>query len=350
MLKSLQNKLLIITTNSWSDFLMHTVLAVSILGITALIFIFSFLPSVTHHGQVVTVPDLREMPIEEAERFLYERGMNYIVGDTSYSRKHKLGVVLSQSPEPGEKVKLGRRLVLTINPKTPPKVKVPDLDGQQIDDARRIIENAGLEMGRITYKPDLGKDVVLEYYVNGRKMDTTLIKKGYQALVGTKVDMLVADGRGETEFNVPNMVGLTEEEAEEVANAHELSIHKSYDYKSKRPLGTVLWQNPPTHVGVARTGASDERERNKLRAGDIIDVRIAGNPSAKPMNDAEMYDYERKKDSADRSNNYRTGKDMKKFYKDWDKEKKAKEEDEKKKKPKEENTEKPKKTTPKENN
>lgn len=347
MLKSLQNKLFIVTTNSWSDLLMHAFLAVSIIGITALLFIFSFLPSVTDHGQVVTVPDLREMSIEEASSFLYQRGMSFEIKDTAYSRKHKLGVILSQSPEAGEKVKRGRRLALTINPKTPPKTKIPDLDGQQIDDARRMLENAGLDIGRITYKPDLGKDVVLEYYVNGRKMDTTLIRKGYYATVGTKIDMLVADGRGETEFNVPNMIGLSEEEAEEVANVYEISLHKSYDYKSKRPLGTVIWQNPPTHVGVVRTGSADEREKNKLRSGDIIDVRIAGNPSAKPMNETEMYEYERKKDSMERSNNYRSSKDMKKFYKEWEKERKIKEEEEKKKNPKKDDKKESKTPTPK---
>ncbi len=351
MLKSLQNKLLVITTHSWLDVFLHLLLAIFIVCITAVLFMFSFLPSVTDHGQVVTVPDLREMPLKEAENFLYQRGMSYIVGDTSYSRKHKLGVVLSQSPEAGEKVKRGRRIVLTINPIAPPKARIPDLDGQQIDDARRLVENAGLEMGRITYKPDLGKDVIIEYYVNGRKMDTTLVRKGYYAVVGSKIDMLVADGRGETEFNVPNMVGLSEEEAEEVANAHELSLHKSYDYKSRRPLGSVLWQNPPTHVGVMRAGKGDDREKNKLRAGDVIDIRIAGNPSAKPMDEKEMYEYERKKDSMERSNNHRTAKDMKKHYNQWNKDRKEKEEEEKKKTPKKDDKETPKPTPkPKEDN
>lgn len=328
MLKTLPKRLFIITTHTWADLLMHTGLAVAVLGITCILFVYSFLPSITDHGQVITVPDLTGMSFDEAERFLYARGMNYIVGDTSYSRRHKLNVVLSQSPKAGEKVKYGRRIILNVNPKTPPKHKVPNLDGQQIMDAKRILENEGLEVGRVTYKPDFSKDVVLEYYVNGRKMDSATVAKGYLVLVGTKVDLLVADGRGETDFDVPSMIGLSEEEAEEVANAHEISLHKTYDYKSKRPLGTVIWQNPPTHIGTVRKGANagsyDSRERNKIRSGDVIDIRIAGNPSAEPMTPEELAEYERKKDSLERDIRFRDSKQMDDYYKKWKKEDKDK--------------------------
>lgn len=321
MLKALQNKLFVITTNSWLDLIIHISLAISTIAIAAILFINSFLPYVTNHGQVITVPDLSGMSIDEAERFLYARGMDYIIADTSYSLKHKLNVVLSQSPSAGEKVKRGRHISLTVNPKYPPKKKVPNLKEQNISDAKRTLENLGLEIGRINYKPDFAKDAILEFYVNGRKMDSATIAKGYLVPVGTKIDVLVADGRGETEFNVPDLIGLSEEEAEEVAKAHDITIHKRYDYKSRRELGTVIWQNPPTHIGTVRNGTKpgggyEERERNKIRAGDLMDIRIAGNPAAKPMTDKEREEYEKQKDS-DRNINHKTGKELDDYYKKW---------------------------------
>jgi hypothetical protein len=124
------------------------------------------------------------------------------------------------------------------------------------------------------------------------------------------------------------MIGLSEEEAEEVANAHEISLHKTYDYKSKRPLGTVIWQNPPTHIGTVRnntkSGSYDTRERNKIRSGDVIDLRIAGNPSAEPMTPEELAEYERKKDSLERDIRFRDSKQMDDYYKKWEKEDKNK--------------------------
>ena len=322
MIKALQNKLFVFTTQTWTDLLVHFALATTIISIIGVLFVYSFLPSITHHGQVITVPDLQGMPVDEAQRFLSARGMDFMVLDTSYSRKHKLNVVLSQTPAAGEKVKRGRRIMLTINPKNPPKKKVPDLDGQQLVDVKRMLENVELEIGNIKYKPDLGKDVVLEYYVAGRKMDSTTIAKGYFVPVGTKIDLLVADGRGETEFNVPDLIGLSEEEAEEVAKAHEVTLSKHYDYKSKREVGTVIWQNPPTHIGTVRRGVrsgsyTDERERNKIRAGDIIDIRVSGNPAAKPMTDKEREEYERQQDSLQHNINHRLGKDMDKHYDRW---------------------------------
>jgi|GEM_PF-272007 len=355
MLKALQNKLLVITTNSWLDLIIHFAIAVSIVAIAATLFINAFLPSITHHGQIITVPDLRGMSVDEADRFLQARGMHYIVGDTSYSRKHKLNAVLAQTPEAGEKVKQGRRIVLTVNPKTPPKQKMIKLSGEQIDDARRMLENIDLEVGRVNYKPDLGKDVILEYYVNGRKMDSLTIVKGFYVPIGTKVDFLVADGRGESEFSVPNLVGLSEEEAEEVAKAHEISLHKQYDHRSKRELGTVVWQNPPTHIGTVRkggkTGVYEERERNKIRSGDLMDIKIAGNPAAKPMTDEEREAYERNRDSLERNVNNRTGKELEEYYKKWSKEDKKNEKEKPKDKPKDKDKDKDKpKDKPKDNN
>ena len=174
MIKYLQQKLLVVHTNSWLDVLANLLIIICMTVILVILFIYSFLINITHHNQTITVPDLRGMNVDEAERFLHSRGLDYVIGDSTHSRKHKPFVVLSQSPEAGDKVKLSRRIVLTVNPKVPPKSKVPSLFDTEYDDAKRRIESSDLEIGRIRYKPDVAQDKVLEYYIDGKKMDRKL--------------------------------------------------------------------------------------------------------------------------------------------------------------------------------
>jgi hypothetical protein len=78
------------------------------------------------------------------------------------------------------------------------------------------------------------------------------------------------------------------EEAEMVIKANELLLgNVEYDFKSKREIGTVLRQSPPVYMGKPRLGvkagsSQDDRRRYKVRAGELIDLWVAGNPAAKP--------------------------------------------------------------------
>jgi hypothetical protein len=52
------------------------------------------------------------------------------------------------------------------------------------------LKAAGLQEGTITYKPYLGKDMVLEMSINGKR-----IKAGEKVLKSSKVDLVLGDGK-----------------------------------------------------------------------------------------------------------------------------------------------------------
>ena len=74
---------------------------------------------------------------------------------------------------------------------------------------QKILRNNGLVPGKITYRPDLAENAVLEAKINGAK-----IIKGDSVYKGSTVDIVVGDGRGTTRFLMPELKGLTVEEAE----------------------------------------------------------------------------------------------------------------------------------------
>lgn len=318
----------IIQTNQWRDLWMHLGIFMSLIVIVVLFIFNTYLPASTHHNETVTVPDLVGMNTREVEEFLNSRDLDFEIRDSSFSKKHKPGVVLTQSPSPGEKVKRNRKLFLTVNPFYPPKIKMPKIVDLTFASALQNLRNADLELGRIKYKPHVGKDVVLEQWVNNKP-----ITPGALVAKGTKIDLLVGDGLGEKEFPVPNVIGMPLDEAEILLQGSDLVVGTiNYIYKSSREIGTVLRQNPPVYVGKRRRGVKegsmmDDRERNKVRAGEIIDLWVAGNPAAKPQNDSE----EEEEDSLLTNINQRYEKDIKSYQ---DKHKKTEDKKQNKNNPK----------------
>jgi eukaryotic-like serine/threonine-protein kinase len=307
-----------IKTTTIYDLLIHLGIIAVFSAVVVLFFFYSYLPNITHHRETVTVPDLQGMSVSEAEKFLTDRDLEYTIADSSFSKAHKPYTIITQSPEPGAKVKQSRKIRLTINPKNPPNVVLPLLTDMPFVDALRTLKNANLELGKIKYKPHIGENVVIEQYYKGR----SITKADFEANtikvpMGTKIDLLVGDGLGETEFNMPDLIGLSQEEAELVLKGSELVLGTiNYDFKSRRELGTVVRQTPTVFVGKARQGvragsAQDDRDRNKVRAGDIIDLWVAGNPAAKPLKEGENEDDDldpksrRERDSLQRNINER---------------------------------------------
>ena len=81
----------------------------------------------TRHGKEITVPDFTNRSVDEALRTAASVGVRVEVTDSVYVRKMGRGLVFSQVPKAGGKVKEGRRIMLTINSKTPKKVSTPDI-------------------------------------------------------------------------------------------------------------------------------------------------------------------------------------------------------------------------------
>jgi beta-lactam-binding protein with PASTA domain len=52
------------------------------------------------------------------------------------------------------------------------------------------LEAVGLKAGNITYKPYLGKDMVLEMFLNGKKL-----KAGDKVYKSSKIDLVLGDGK-----------------------------------------------------------------------------------------------------------------------------------------------------------
>jgi eukaryotic-like serine/threonine-protein kinase len=110
--------------------------------------------------------------------------------------------IVQQEPTAGSKVKGGRTVYLKINASTYKMVAVPDLIEKTYRQAVPTLKAIGLQEGTIKYIPYLGKDMVLEMWMNGKK-----IKPGTKVLKASKIDLVLGDGSlkfDEKELEEPN--------------------------------------------------------------------------------------------------------------------------------------------------
>ena len=65
-------------------------------------------------NQTIEVPNLTNMPLEEAKLILLEQGMQIEVSDYVENKKTSVGTIISQKPAPGTKVLLGSSIHVSI--------------------------------------------------------------------------------------------------------------------------------------------------------------------------------------------------------------------------------------------
>ena len=129
-------------------------------------------------------------------------GVRVEVTDSVYVRKMGRGLVFSQVPKAGGKVKEGRRIMLTINSKTPKKVSMPDLVGLSMRQAKAELVSRGLTLGKLRYTPDIATNYVLKQQYRGRD-----IGKGVMINSGSVIDLVVGLS-DDDETMVPDVKGM----------------------------------------------------------------------------------------------------------------------------------------------
>lgn len=115
----------------------------------------------TAHGKVQVVPDVRKMSVAQASSTLSSFDLHAEVVDSVYNNAHSRGAVVEQTPPPGDKVKPGRTVYLTINANEAKKVVLPELVGSSVRQAHATLQTLGFTDIREQRVPSDYKDLVI---------------------------------------------------------------------------------------------------------------------------------------------------------------------------------------------
>jgi beta-lactam-binding protein with PASTA domain len=245
-----------------------------VLGILIVFYIvfFSSLSIITRHGDDGKVPNVTGKDVRTAVTMLEAQGFDVRV-DSTYLPEKKALMVLDQLPDVGDVVKHGRTLFLTVNKSVPPTTPMPNLVNLSFRSAALILKSNRLILGDTTYRPDIAAGAVLEQLFNGQQ-----IRPGQMIPQGSRITLVIGNGLGNTELNVPDVIGMTYPEAVATLNSMGLQFTLIPDGVLTDSATAKVFKQTPN-------GISDLGTPSRIRQGDFVDLYIGQNPSDSVMDE-----------------------------------------------------------------
>ena len=171
-------------------FFIQAFLALAIVVVFTFLVI-QFLDFRTNHGQEIKVPDLSKMKLEIAEEKLNELDLEVFLLDTvEFNADFPPFTILEQDPKAGSLVKDGRKVYVKLNAGEFTDITIPEFKDKTFRQISSTIKSLTLKEGKITYKPHIAKDVVLQIYQDGRRL-----RAGDKVKKNSTLDFVLGDGK-----------------------------------------------------------------------------------------------------------------------------------------------------------
>jgi len=178
-----------------------------------------YLDFYTNHDDFINVPDFNEIHISSLDSIVEANNLRYEIIDSIFDKSKQKGVVVDQDPLANMGVKESRKIYFTINSLQSRKVKFPDIYDLTLRQAVRKLNKNGLEVGELKYKSDIATNKVLDFKVNGIKVEA-----GQELYHGAIIDLIVGKGLSNEKVIIPNLIGLSRVEANTVLKSTSLNI------------------------------------------------------------------------------------------------------------------------------
>jgi beta-lactam-binding protein with PASTA domain len=243
----------------WLNIVTGLVLAVIVFSV----FILS-LNWLTHHGSSRTVPAVTGKTYDDAKKILEKTGFDVEIQDSIYVDTAVPMEVIKQFPEGDAVVKVNRKVYLTINRSVPPLIPMTNLVGYSFRSAQMSLKNMGLRVGDTVYKSDFARNAVLQQLYNG-----TTIEAGTKIPMGSSITLVLGTGVGESEFSVPNIVGMTYTQAKSWLESNGLSFFSVIPDRDVKDTASayIYWQNPSRY--------DEDKKVQHIRTGQTMDVKLS---------------------------------------------------------------------------
>lgn len=143
----------------------------------------------TGHGQEAQVPDVRNLPLDEAVNKIEEAGFEWEISDSVFNDDMKPGIVISQEPKGNAYAKKVRTIFLKINAFNPKSMAFPVLVDLSMRQAQSLLKSMGYKNVGIDSVPSPYEGLVLGVKVNGHQ-----VPPGTQVNVEAQIRLTVGDG------------------------------------------------------------------------------------------------------------------------------------------------------------
>jgi len=188
-------------------------------------------------ANTMIVPNVVNLPAEEAEKILKKAGLNYKwAKEGRYSFEIAANNVMIQIPEAGRTVKENRTIFLTLS-KGRQEVIVPDLRGASQRQAEISLQRLELVLGAKIEgaHAEIPRGVVIR----------TEPEVGKKVRIGSKVDIVISSGNSQGKILLPNLRDMSLDKAIETIKSLGFKVGEitTIPHDKKLP-NTILELNP----------------------------------------------------------------------------------------------------------
>lgn len=219
-------------------------------------------------GQFTRVPSLLGQTEQTAKKRLGDAGLDASV-EKDFSDTFERGTVMRTDPEPRSRIRGNGSVTLVIS-RGPEIVRVPDLAGKSLADAKDALKKAGLAPGIVarSFDEETGQGDIIR----------TQPKAGTELRPDAGVALVVSKGRP---VHMPDVTGQTEEEATASLEDAGLDVKIAAERV-----------NSPEEAGAV--AGQSVKEGSKLARGDTVTLTVSKGPrmlavpdvTGKSINDA----------------------------------------------------------------
>ena len=215
-----------------------TVAVIAILAFFAFLLLLDqvIMPWYVQRGKVAYVPAVLGMSVDRAVDTLKNAGYEPIKYETRFDDKAKEGTIIRQTPEGGDETKPGRKVYLIISGGTE-TVQMPDLTGKNIRDARIALIHLNLDVDKT--------DMEFTDSIPGGIVFKQSPAPGTLIATSQKIDLIVSQGPRAGRVAVPDLTGMTVNDALLKLNAVKLGLgQESETDRTEGKSGTIYDQFP----------------------------------------------------------------------------------------------------------
>ncbi len=208
-----------------------------------------------------SVPSVLNMTRAQATDALESRGLTLGDVEQQASTDVPKGRIISQDPEPGDFLPPGDPVDVLVSAGKP-EVVVPDVLGEDREDARAELEDAQLRVKMVSRDSDEEAGTVID----------TDPRPATSVAIDTIVTVFYSDGPEE----VPNVVGMQEGRARQVLEGAGFTVDVELDTETPAERGIVLEQNPQSG------STQDEGSTVTITVSDYEEPEPTPSPTPEP--------------------------------------------------------------------
>lgn len=208
-------------------------------------FNFVLMPLYINARNIVVIPDLEGLTIEEANQLSKSEGIELVVADTIFTNDLNPNIVLEQFPSSGKEVKFGRSIKVKIT-QFNQKIVVPSLLGKTLRAVEIELDQEGIELDSIYYSFSSKYPKGIVSWQSPTENDS--IRKGF----GVRIE--VSNGLAPNDLvDVPDFQGIFLNEALKIIQEKGFFEGKIQYVENKKFLpNTVLNQSPKEGTKVSQ--------------------------------------------------------------------------------------------------